>query len=63
MIGVAAAPRKAGRGAAVASGAAGHALELDLPAVAESCPKARQAVREALGGAAVEMSAVDLAVT
>jgi serine/threonine-protein kinase RsbW len=50
----------AGPGAPVTSG---RALELDLPAVAESCPHARNAVRAALGGAVLEMSAVDLAVT
>ena len=63
MIGVATAPRTAGPGAPVASGPAGRALELDLPAVAESCPHARHAVRAALGETAVELSAVDLAVT
>jgi anti-sigma regulatory factor (Ser/Thr protein kinase) len=47
----------------VASEGTGRRLELDLPAVAESCPHARHAVRDALAGTAVEMSAVDVAVT
>ena len=40
-----------------------RSLDLDLPAVAASCPRARHAVREALAGVAVEMAAVDLAVS
>jgi serine/threonine-protein kinase RsbW/stage II sporulation protein AB (anti-sigma F factor) len=47
----------------VDSSRVGRALDLDLPAVAESCPEARHAVRAALAGTGVEMSAVDLAVT
>ena len=38
-------------------------LDLDLPAVPASCPHARHAVREALVDTAVEMAAVDLAVS
>jgi anti-sigma regulatory factor (Ser/Thr protein kinase) len=38
-------------------------LELDLPAVPASCPHARHALREALACVAVEIAAVELAVT
>jgi anti-sigma regulatory factor (Ser/Thr protein kinase) len=41
----------------------GRSLDLDLPAVPASCSHARHAVREALTGAAVDIAAVDLAVT
>lgn len=47
----------------VDSSRVGRALDLELPAVAESCPQARHAVRAALARTGVEMSAVDLAVT
>jgi serine/threonine-protein kinase RsbW/stage II sporulation protein AB (anti-sigma F factor) len=41
----------------------GLSLDLDLPAVPASCPQARHAVREALATVAVEIAAVDLAVS
>jgi anti-sigma regulatory factor (Ser/Thr protein kinase) len=41
----------------------GRALDLDLPAVSESCPRTRRAVRAALAGTGVDMPAVDLAVS
>jgi anti-sigma regulatory factor (Ser/Thr protein kinase) len=41
----------------------GRALDLDLPAVAESCPQARGAVRAALAGTGVDVADVDLAVS
>lgn len=63
MVRAAGAPRTAGLGAPVDSRLSGRSLDLDLPAVVASCPRARHAVRAALAGAAVEMSAVDLAVT
>jgi serine/threonine-protein kinase RsbW len=63
MTGAAAAPRTASPGEPVDSGQAERSLELDLPAVAESCPQARSALRTALAGTALEISAVDLAVT
>lgn len=47
----------------MASSRTGRALELDLPAVAVSCPQARHAIRAALAGTAVELEAVELAVT
>jgi len=47
----------------VDSGRTGRALHLDLPAVAESCPHVREALRAALAGTAVDTAAVDLAVT
>jgi len=40
-----------------------RSLDLDLPAVPESCPQSRHAVRGALAGVAVDMAAVDLAVS
>jgi anti-sigma regulatory factor (Ser/Thr protein kinase) len=40
-----------------------RSLDLELPAVPESCPRARHAVRTALDGTAVDMAAVDLAVS
>jgi anti-sigma regulatory factor (Ser/Thr protein kinase) len=55
--------RKAWPDTLVDSGRTGRALDLDLPAVAESCPRARHALRAALDGTAVEMAAVELAVT
>jgi serine/threonine-protein kinase RsbW len=63
MIGAAAAPPTRDPGMPVDSGQTGRSLELDLPAVAESCPHARDAVRVALAGTAVAISAVALAVT
>ena len=56
MIGATAAPRTAGLGAPVRSGSTGRSLDLDLPAVAQSCPQARDAVRVALSGTAVELA-------
>jgi serine/threonine-protein kinase RsbW len=50
-------------GAPAHSEPSGRSLDLDLPAVPETCPQARHAVRAALAGTAVEMAAVDLAVT
>jgi serine/threonine-protein kinase RsbW len=41
----------------------GRTVDLDLPAVAESCGRARHALRVALDGTAVELAAVDLAIT
>jgi serine/threonine-protein kinase RsbW len=41
----------------------GLSLDLDLPAVPASCPQARYAVRDALATVAVEIAAVDLAVS
>ena len=38
-------------------------LDLELPAVAESCPRARQAVRAALAPVPIDHAAVDLAVS
>jgi serine/threonine-protein kinase RsbW len=40
-----------------------RSLDLDLPAVPASCPYARHAVREALASVAVDMAAVELAVS
>jgi serine/threonine-protein kinase RsbW len=40
-----------------------RSLDLELPAVPESCPRARYAVRTALHGTSVDMAAVDLAVS
>jgi serine/threonine-protein kinase RsbW len=47
----------------VAEGEPERALELDLPAVPESCPQARSWVREVLVGEAVDQGAIDLAVS
>src|SRR3954464_6492176 len=63
MVGRAAARPTALVPTPVASRRDRRSLDLDLPAVAESCPQARDALRAALAGTAVEMSAVDLAVT
>jgi anti-sigma regulatory factor (Ser/Thr protein kinase) len=61
--GAATPPRTAWPGALLASSRTGRALDLDLPAVAVSCPQARHALRAALAGTAVELQAVELAVT
>ncbi|HEX2102443.1 MAG TPA: ATP-binding protein [Solirubrobacteraceae bacterium] len=43
--------------------AIGQSLDLELPAIPESCPRARYAVRATLQGTGVDMAAVDLAVS
>ncbi len=50
-------------GRVVEGSEAGRSLELDLPAVPASSARARHAVREALASVAVDIAAVDLAVT
>ena len=40
-----------------------RALDLELPAIPDSCPRIRHAVRTALDGTHVDMAAVDLAVS
>jgi anti-sigma regulatory factor (Ser/Thr protein kinase) len=40
-----------------------RSLDLELPAVPDSCPRIRYAVRTALDGTGIDMEAVDLAVS
>ena len=40
-----------------------RSLQLDLPAVPQSCPRVRDEVRQALAGLSVDVAAAELAVT